>query len=336
MKNYAGCMMVDNIVLFMMQLKGLGRKTIYKYFHLEPGVYSLGDVREIVGEAASVTGRVSVPDMWELEKAYESCKRITEQSREQGIRIISYLEEGFPVKLKKIDDPPAVIYTKGDTRCLDEKAVAVIGTREPIEYGAKIAKNLGYVLGRDGYTVVSGLAYGCDKYGHMGCLQANGRTVAVLAGGLDRIYPSQHEELAREIVRAKGCLLSEYPPGVKATPGSFVERDRLQSALSEGIIVVETTVRGGTWHTIEYAREYGRRIGCYRHPEKFSSEKQVQGNRKLLQEAGTIGIGNNDELYGYRKLIDQKHEELVRAEQYVIVTQPTFAGMVSGRREFER
>ena len=214
--------------------------------------------------------------------------------------------------------------------CLNEKAVAVVGTREPIDYGARVAENLGYVLGRDGYTVVSGLAHGCDRYGHTGCLQAKGKTAAVMAGGLDKIYPAQHKELADEIVRAGGCLLSEYPAGTKAVPGNFVERDRLQSGLSEGIIVVETDVRGGTWHTIAYAREYGRRIGCYKHPVRYSSEKQVLGNRKLLGEKGTIGIENNQDLYEYRKLIDQKHDELVRGSSYVIVTQPSFLDAVSG------
>ena len=216
-----GCRMVDNIVVFLMQLKGIGRKTIYRYFHLESGTYSLGDIREILREAASVTGKVRAPEMRELEKAYEEYKRTIEGSRAQGIRIITYLEPDFPVKLRGIDDPPAVIYTKGDIGCLNEKAVAVIGTREPIEYGARVAENLGYVLGRDGYTVVSGLAHGCDRSGHMGCLRAKGRTAAVMAGGLDRIYPSQHEELAREIVWAGGCLVSEYAVGGEGLPGEF-------------------------------------------------------------------------------------------------------------------
>lgn len=323
MESYTGCRMVDNIVVFLMQLKGIGRKTIYRYFHLESGTYSLGDIREILREAASVTGKVRAPEMRELEKAYEEYKRTIEGSRAQGIRIITYLEPDFPVKLRGIDDPPAVIYTKGDIGCLNEKAVAVIGTREPIEYGARVAENLGYVLGRDGYTVVSGLAHGCDRSGHMGCLRAKGRTAAVMAGGLDRIYPSQHEELAREIVRAGGCLVSEYAVGVKASPGNFVERDRLQSGLSEGIIVVETAVKGGTWHTVAYAREYGRRIGCYVHPEKFISREQVMGNQKLLKEAGTIGIGNDADLHEYRKLIDRKHEELTRVD-YVVMAQLSF------------
>ena len=323
-------MMVDNIVLFLMQLKGMGRKTIYKYFHLEPGEYSLEDIQDILKEGSAKTKKVSSLSRQELEAAYGKYEQVIENSRKLGIKITSYLDGDFPVKLRKIDDPPAVIYTLGDIGILNEKAVAVIGTREPIDYGARVAENLGYVLGRDGYTVISGLAHGCDRFGHMGCLQAKGKTAAVMAGGLDKIYPSQHKELADEIVRAGGCLLSEYPAGTKAVQGNFVERDRLQSGLSEGIIVVETDVRGGTWHTIAYAREYGRRIGCYKHPVKFSSEKQVLGNRKLLEEKGTIGIETNQDLYEYRKLIDQKHDELVRGSSYVIVTQPSFLDAVSG------
>lgn len=176
--------------------------------------------------------------------------------------------------MRKIADPPVVVYTLGNIKCLNEKSVAVIGTREPIEHGVKIADQLGFVLGRDGYTVVSGLAYGCDEYGHKGCLRAKGKTVAVMARGLDNVYPAKHKELANQIVKSEGCLISEYPVNSKMFKICFVERDRLQSGLSEELIIAETDVKGGTWHTIEYVKEYDRKIGCYRHPDKYMSEKR--------------------------------------------------------------
>lgn len=322
--------MVDNIVLFLMQVKGISRKTIYKDFQLESGEYSLNDVQDIIKQAALNTKKVSVPGIQELEVAYDGYKTIVERSNELGIRIFSYLDKGFPTKLRKIADPPAVVYTLGNIDCLNEKAVAVIGTREPIEHGAKIAEQLGFVLGREGYTVVSGLAYGCDKFGHMGCLKAKGKTAAVMAGGLDKVYPSEHKELAQEIVESKGCLISEYPVNSPMFRNCFVERDRLQSGLSEGLIIVETDVKGGTWHTIEYAKEYGRRIGCYKHPSEFTFEKQTMGNQLLLQEKETFGIENDDDLLEYRKLIDQKHDELMQEDTIVEVTQLSFLDVIGG------
>lgn len=322
--------MVDNIVLFLMQVNGMSRKTIYKHFQLEKIEYSLLDIQMLIKEAALNTKKIDVPSIQELEKAFDKYKSIVDRSNELRIQIISCLDSDFPVKFRKISDPPAIIYAKGNIRCLNEKAIAVIGTREPTEYGAKIAEQLGFVLGRDGYTVVSGLAYGCDKFGHEGCLRAGGKTVAVMAGGLDKIYPAKHKELASEIVEAGGCLISEYPVNTRTFQNYFVERDRLQSGLSEGIIVVETDVKGGTWHTIQYAREYGRRVGCYKHPEKYWSEKKTLGNQKLLQERGTLGIANDEDLHEYKKLVDQSHADLMQIDTHVKITQPSFLDIIGG------
>lgn len=322
--------MVDNIVLFLMQVKGISRKKIYKNFQLESGEYSLGDIQDIIKQAALNTKKISVSDMQELEVAYDKYQSTIERSNELGIRIFSYLDQGFPTKLRKIADPPAVVYALGNTECLNEKAVAVIGTREPIKHGAEVAEQLGFVLGREGYTVVSGLAYGCDKFGHMGCLRAKGKTVAVMAGGLDKVYPAEHKELAQEIVESGGCLISEYSVESPMYRNCFVERDRLQSGLSEGLIVVETGVKGGTWHTIEYAKEYGRRIGCYKHPSQFAFEKQTKGNQLLLQEKETFGIGNDNDLFEYRKLIDKKHDELMQEDILVEMTQLSFFDVIEG------
>ena len=322
--------MVDNIVLFLMQVKGMSRKTIYKSFHLESKEYSLVDIHNIIKQAALDTKRISVPSIRELEVIHDKYKTIIERSNELGIKIISYLDKDFPTKLRKITDPPAVIYALGNINCLNEKAIAIIGTREPIDYGVKVADNLGFVLGRDGYTVVSGLAYGCDKHGHMGCLRAKGKTVAVMAGGLDKVYPAKHKELAQEIVDSDGCLISEYPVNCRPFKNSFIERDRLQSGLSEGLIIVETGEKGGTWHTIEYAREYGRRIGCYKHPSKYEFEQKTRGNQILLQEKGTFGIEDNNDLFEYKKLIDQKHEELMQQDASVKMTQLSFLDIIGG------
>ena len=322
--------MVDNVVLFMMQVNGMSRKTIYKNFQLEKADYSLEDIQMLIKEAALSSKKIVIPTIQELELAYDKYKSILDRSHELGIKIISYLDSDFPIKFRKIDDPPAVIYAKGNISCLNETAIAIIGTREPTEYGTKIAEQLGFVLGRDGYTVVSGLAYGCDKFGHEGCLRAGGKTVAVMAGGLDKIYPAKHKELASKIVESQGCLISEYPVNTRTFQNYFVERDRLQSGLSEGIIVVETDVKGGTWHTIQYAREYGRNVGCYKHPEVYMSEKKTQGNQKLLRERGVIGIANDEDLHEYKKLIDKSHTELMQIETPVKITQPSFLDIIGG------
>lgn len=313
--------MVDNIALFLMQVEGLSRKTIYKYFQLEAGGYTIEDIRDIIKQASLNTRRIEVPGTLELEAAYNKYQAIIEESHKLGIQIVSYLDKTFPTKFRKMDDPPTVIYAMGDMSCLEEKAIALIGTREPIEHGAKIAKRLGKVLGRDGYTVVSGLAYGCDAFGHKGCLEAEGKTAAVMAGGLDKVYPAKNRDLAQEIIETGGCLISEYPVKFKPFKSTFVERDRLQSGLSEGLIVVETDEKGGTWHTIEYAKQYGRKIGCYKHPDQYASERKTRGNQLLLKQKDVFGIENDSDLLVYKKMIDQKHDELMQKEKMIQIEQ---------------
>ncbi len=313
--------MIDNIALFLMQVEGLNRKTIYKYFQLENRKYTIEDVRNVIKQASIKTRRIEIPSMLQLEAAHEKYQIIVEESYGLGIQIVSYLDKNFPTKFRKMEDPPTVIYALGDLGCLEEKAIAVIGTREPIEHGAKIAKRLGKVLGRDGYTVVSGLAYGCDAFGHKGCLEAEGKTVAVMAGGLDKVYPAKNRDLAQEIVETGGCLISEYPVRFKPFKSTFVERDRLQSGLSEGLIVVETDEKGGTWHTIEYAKQYGRKIGCYKHPDQYALERKTRGNQLLLKQKDVFGIENDSDLLVYKKMIDQKHDELMQKDKVVKMTQ---------------
>ena len=133
-------MMVNNIVLFLMQLKGMGRKTIYKYFHLEPGEYSLEDIQDILKEGAAKTKKVSSLSRQELEAAYGKYEQVIENSRKLGIKITSYLDRDFPVKLRKIDDPPAVIYTLGDIGILNVQLFYIFFIKFPL--GSRFQKNL--------------------------------------------------------------------------------------------------------------------------------------------------------------------------------------------------
>ena len=172
----------------------------------------------------------------------------------RSIQIVTYLDANYPKRLKNIIDQPTVLYYKGNIECLNKKdTVAIIGTREPTEYGVKIARNLGSSFGKRDYVVVSGLALGCDMYGHEGCLDENGTTVAVMPCGLDTVYPAKNKPLAEKILDKGGCLISEYPIKTRVFKNFFVERDRLQSGLSDGVFVIETGEKGGKLHTVGYA-----------------------------------------------------------------------------------
>lgn len=299
--------MDNKIVLVLMQLKGISKKTILKSFSLSPGMEcNLGTLRSVIEKAEIEDGRVKSFSEKEIKVAIDKADEIIDQSSALDINIVTYLDKGYPQRLRLISDPPAILYYKGNISCLNEmNVVAIIGTREPTEYGVKIARNLGSSFGKRNYVVVSGLAVGCDMYGHEGCLDEHGKTVAVMPCGLDRIYPASNKSLAMRILEMGGGLISEYPVGTKVFKSLFVERDRLQSGLSDGIMVVETGERGGTMHTVNYALDYDRVLACYNHPSRFMSEPKTFGNQKLIKEGKAMAVGDNDQLDEFRKRMEE-------------------------------
>lgn len=298
--------MKNEIILALMQLKGISRKTIMKSFSIEANKEcTIEYMKEILQRAALSDSRIKRYTEKEIEDAIIKANEIITESKRYDVNIVTFLDDLYPQRLKRISDPPAVLYYKGDISFINRQyAVAIIGTRQPTEHGQKIAKNLGESFGKRKYTVVSGLAVGCDQYGHEGCLDVHGTTVAVMACGLDIVYPAKNKGLANRILKEGGCLISEYPIGTKIFKNQLVERDRLQGGLSDGIIVVETAEKGGTLHTVNYALEYKRLVGCYNHPSIYLSYKQTKGNQMLINMKKAVPIGNDNELIEFRKQME--------------------------------
>jgi DNA processing protein len=138
--------------------------------------------------------------------------------------------------------------------------VAIVGTRKPTSYGREVAYRLAFDLAKRGVVVVSGLALGTDSIAHRGALEAGGRTIAVMAGGLDRIHPMSHRNLAVDIVTNNGALISEYPPGTAPFQSNFIARNRIVSGISDVVVVVEASLKSGTIHTAGFALEQGRTV----------------------------------------------------------------------------
>lgn len=174
-----------------------------------------------------------------------------------GLKVLTWDSPDYPVLLRNIAQPPPVIYVKGAITPTDEFAVAVVGTRHASAYGKEVARRLARGLAENGVTVVSGLALGIDGVAHRAALDAGGRTLAVLACGLDTVYPSSHRELADRIVAA-GALISDYPVGTRPEAVNFPPRNRLISGLSLGTLVVEAGIKSGALITVRFALEQGR------------------------------------------------------------------------------
>lgn len=271
----------ERFILSLLQLPKVGRKSAWKI------VKAHSDIARSVDELFDMVSRTpGAPKVTilDVERAWEDAEISLKEAAKKKIHVLAATREEFPKWLKDIPDPPIVLFIKGNEDCIKTPlCMAVIGTREPTDYGRRVAHRFGQRGAEAGYVVVSGLAAGCDFEAHAGCLDGGGRTVAVLAHGLDRIYPKSSEPLANEILEKGGAWISEYAPGVKAQRSHFVERDRLQSGLSSGVIVVETDIEGGTMHTVKFAEDQGRPLAALEHPVDLLFEDKTRGNVMLIQ-----------------------------------------------------
>ena len=203
-----------------------------------------------------------------------------------GIRALTWNDDAYPALLKEIDDAPPVLYVRGELSSLDEWAVSVVGTRRPTPYGRQVAEEISYQLASNRICIVSGLARGVDAIAHRAAIQAGGRTVAVLACGLDIVYPPEHAKLAREIME-HGALISEYPLGTQPRGDYFPRRNRIMSGVSLGALVVEGDLKSGAIITARWAADQNREVfavpGSIFSPQSRGTNDLIQQGAKLVQ-----------------------------------------------------
>ncbi len=199
-----------------------------------------------------------------------------------GATLIFTIEPGYPRPLAHLDPPPPLIYALGDTSLFARPAIAIVGSRNCSSAGHAFARKLSGELGEAGFVVVSGLARGVDGAAHTAALDAG--TIAVVAGGLDVTYPPEHADLQREI-GARGCLVSEMPPGFKPRGKDFPRRNRIISGLVYGIAVIEAARRSGTLITARYGNEQGRTVFAVPgHP----LDPRAEGTNNLIKSGATM------------------------------------------------
>jgi len=181
------------------------------------------------------------------------------QGKALGARLLVHGEPDYPAALLDIPDAPPVLWARGDISLLHRPAVGMVGARNASSLGVRMARRLGLGLSEAGFTVVSGLARGIDTAAHEAALEAEGRTIAVMAGGIDVIYPAENATLAAAI-DANGCRISEHPPGLEPQARHFPLRNRIVAGLSRAVIVVEAAAKSGSLITARAALDYGRDV----------------------------------------------------------------------------
>lgn len=220
-----------------------------------------------------------------LVDAVERALRKIEANDSLGIQVLGLGDLDYPYLLRQIPDPPPVLYAKGSIANLS-RAVACIGTREPTKFGEEVARRITSMLAEDEWVIVSGLALGVDALCHQAALDAGGRTVAILANGLDNVYPASNRGLADRILAAGGLILSEQPLETPAIPRNLVQRDRLQSGMSAGTVVMQTGISGGSMHTVRFTLLQRRLLCAAVPPASLGSEPESEGNRALALTDG--------------------------------------------------
>lgn len=196
-----------------------------------------------------------------------------------NIKIVTIYDSEFPTKLFDLPDRPYLLYYKGDLNLANQDSIAVVGTRSPSLYARVVTEQFATKLASKGIVIVSGLATGIDKIAHESALKCGGKTIAVLGGGFNKIYPSLHTNLAKEIAE-KGLLISEYRPNFSATTYTFPLRNRIIAGLSDGVLVAEAGEKSGSLHTKNYGIEYGKEIFAI--PGNINNEK-CKGSNRLIK-----------------------------------------------------
>jgi len=242
-------------------------------------------IREVFGSSVLAEGIASARS----ESAIDAELTASEKA---GVRIVTLIEPEYPALLREIEDPPIVLYVRGEVEIDTARAIAVVGTRRSTRYGKLIAARFASQLAMKGITVISGLAAGIDAAAHQGALDVGGRTVAVLGCGVDVVYPKRNAALYERIA-AEGTLISEYPMGTRPAKWTFPQRNRILSGISRGVIVVQAPERSGALITARLAAEQGREVFAV--PGNITSATST-GTNRLIKDGAALAEGIDDVL----------------------------------------
>lgn len=285
-------------ISFLESLSGIGKGTINKSYisYISQG-YQVVDLKELL------KGKYNESDLISAEKISEN--KYQEISSREDIKVITVCDKEYPEKLKILGNKkPLILYAKGDYSIINNNNIAIVGTREPGDWSKKVEKQLvGKIVELSERVIVSGLALGCDAIAHSSCIEAGGKTIAVLPSGIDNIFPKENIELSNQIVESGGLLLSEYYPTEEAANYTYVDRDAVIAALSDATFVMECLIKSGTMHTVNSASKFGRRIAAYYTDLHFKGN--YEGNEHMIEKMAADKVMDTASLQAFlNKLSD--------------------------------
>jgi len=232
-------------------------------------------------------------------------------SKTYGVNIISFWDAEYPIRLKEIYDPPALLFVKGSISKVNDKCVAIVGTRSPSSYGKLVTEQICSGLVNSGYTIISGLARGVDTIAHQTAVKLNGRTIAVIGSGFDYMYPPENKRLA-EMIAESGAIISEFPFQTIPDPANFPRRNRIISGLSLGILISEAGSKSGALITAYHALEQNREVFAI--PGQITSVRS-SGTNRMIQEGAKLVTDISDILQELEGQLGQHYTEQKQSPQ---------------------
>lgn len=241
------------------------------------------------------------------EKTYEQFKIFREEFNFEEyleklarakVWLVASFEKEYPKGLRDLQNPPIVIFGRGDKSCLNlSRSIGVVGTRKVTSYGREVTESLVSDLVLYGFTIISGMALGVDAIAHTSCLDNNGKTIAVLGNGVDLPFPRENQGLYQKIIESAGAVISEYPPGTNPSKGIFPARNRIIAGLSLGVLITEAAEDSGSLITAQWGLKLGKKVFAVPGP---ITSRMSDGSLKLLRQGATLVSGVEDILREFK------------------------------------
>ena len=291
------------ITMALLEASGVGKKTVYNVYASllssnEIDVEDDDDLKMLVGGTISNSrnkSRVKLDTEIFKEIYYNKVEKIINEADEKSIKIMGMGDSDYPLRLSNIKNDkfllPLILYCKGNLSSFDEnRNVAIIGTRKPNSHGLEVTKFFSERFTNMGWSIISGLAIGCDTQAHQSCVDLNGKTMAILPSAVDKVYPKSNKKLAEDILDNDGVLISEYFNISRTTKNMFIERDRLQSAFSDIILVASATLKTGTKYAVENGILLDKLVSSYKPNEKYKSDLTFKGNLNFIDKCNAFPV----------------------------------------------
>ena len=296
----------NELIVTLLNLKGIGRKTIAPFLVENfSSLQNISSIKEGVSEFRTYLSEKKKKLTFEDEDVEESKNKanfLLNMMINDSVEIIDIFSQYYPIEFNELEnDRPLIIYAKGNIDLLTQgNRISIIGSRKVTDKVGRIGQRVSQLIAERGETIVSGLAIGSDTYGHAGALMVdNGKTIAILPSPLNNIVPTNNKQLAQDILDNNGLLISEYPYGTPLTKGTFIERDRLQASLGNGVFVIDTSTTGGTFHAINLAYKLNKPISCL-----SSKYTELDGNQKLFKDYNALIIDERNSIDEFCAMCD--------------------------------